>query len=382
MRAAPHDPQHRAQRLLQDAVGAAIARAPDASLAERASEDLDWEAFLALAADNRLVVLARRGLDASRASVPAHVATRMGEYQNATAAWNAANFAVIRELCPALDAAGVAHALMKGPLAQKRLYGDYFVKPSTDVDLLVDAQGYARARDVLEDLGWRLSPLCDTAWWRVFLGEQHFSRSTAPYAAIIDLHFRMQQPGSPAPRRPRDFMRTATATQLGETGVRVFAPEYACLHASMSLVKALMHREAAGGYGADIAAFVRTRDEVAMQRLHDLAREQGLALTLALGLAAASSLFGAHAPGRARNARQPLAGLTDIDLADMVLAPARLEGAWPARTKMLWALMDAKINYPHEVIWSVASEACRQIIALAAPAPEFPAEIPRSTPHA
>jgi len=250
--------------------------------------------------------------------------------------------------------------VLKGPVAQKLIHGDFFSKPSFDVDLLVLPDEYDLASQIIADNGFALARECSSPWWSMFLGEQHFV-SSGLLRSTLDLHYRTQQPGSPGPREGGRFISQSVGVWVGGTQIYTLSRTNSCLLSCMSLSKALMHREPAGSYVSDIATFFIGHRTDELQRLFEEASSQGLRNTLALGLRSAHLLFGIEVGLEKRNERRILKSASDADLMMMILTPHSPEIRWPRRSKMLWDLCDHKAAYPRAICWKIAGDLCRQL---------------------
>jgi hypothetical protein len=318
----------------------------------------DWREVQNLAAKNKLAIFVLRGLKKIAEALPVEFQVALEEHENATIQMNGANLLTLRRMVPTLESHGVHGVVLKGPVAQKMIHGDFFLKPSTDLDLLVFPDDYDTASRLIASNGFELAAECSTPWWSVFLGEQHFF-SKGPSQSTIDLHHRIQQPGSPAPREPELFISQSEYIAVGSIQIRTLSRTNACLLSCMSLAKALIHREPAGGHVCDIAANVgRCRPEEFKQLVDDAGR-QGLRNTLILGLRAADLLLGIQ--GRFESAdADVLRDTSDTDLLRMILYPWSTEIRWPRRSSMLWDLCDAKTTYIQAISWKIGGDLCRQ----------------------
>ncbi len=65
---------------------------------------------------------------------------------------------VLAEVADGLEAAGVRALSIKGPALSARLHGDPAIRPSNDLDFLVDTDGASNARGVLSRLGFVPAP--------------------------------------------------------------------------------------------------------------------------------------------------------------------------------------------------------------------------------
>ncbi|WP_254062796.1 nucleotidyltransferase family protein [Caulobacter sp. S45] len=316
------------------------------------------EALGDLLRHNRLAVLMARGL-ARDMTLPDRLKTIVAESRTLALQFNSRNLLTIRTLAPMLSAASIPFVVIKGPLAQQLAYGDFFAKPSSDVDVLVSNEVFVSARNCVLGAGYELPEPCASPWWRIFLGEQHLLTDNVSLATV-DLHHRTQQPGCPTPRRPALFLTEPHLVRLGEIEVPILSKINAILLACVSVAKALVHREPAGGYAADIAAQLLALSPLELQGLFVAAIEQRLSSTLHLGLRAAALMFGICVQFP-KTPRVVLDAISDRGLLSMLLTPAADDVGWPKRRALLWALCDAKFQYPVEVGWALSSEICRRI---------------------
>jgi hypothetical protein len=128
-------------------------------------------------------------------------------YRRRTMSMNAACIGDSIAIARVLRDSRVDFVFLKGPLQQHLLYGDHFMKPSGDVDILVSPASFAKARQALRTIGYEVAGKSRSVWWVRFLGEQHMVREDGARASTVDLHHRLQQPGSPSPRDIDGFLR-------------------------------------------------------------------------------------------------------------------------------------------------------------------------------
>src|SRR5207253_1678920 len=92
----------------------------------------------------------------------------------------------LAEALEAFDEAEIRVASLKGPILAQRIYPADVVRPSTDLDLLVQAQDVYRAAAVLERLGYRGASGPAERYYREHHHHLHFHRPEGP---LIELHF-------------------------------------------------------------------------------------------------------------------------------------------------------------------------------------------------
>jgi hypothetical protein len=317
-------------------------------------EGVNWRELGKVAARNKMAAFLLRGLDRRVGDVPPEFWTALEKQHEATVHVNTRNLMTLRLLVPALGAHRVDGVVFKGPCAQRLVHGDFFMKPSSDVDLLVSGRNFDKVGRILADSGFAVAEECMSPWWKLFLGEQHFL-TTNPTLMPIDLHYRTQQPGCPAPRRADAFLSGSVTVMVGGMKVPTLSRTNSTLLSCMSLVKALVHREPAGGHVCDIAAGVAGHSPAEMARLVEDADRQGLRNTLALGLRSARLLLGL--PTRLEGDHVVLR-VSNADLLGMILRPWSSDIVWRRRSRTLWDLCDNEVTYLKEICWKVAGELC------------------------
>jgi hypothetical protein len=280
--------------------------------------------------------------------------------QRQTASMNGANLLTIRHVVTRLKEAGVTAAVFKGPASQHRAYGQFFVRASSDVDLLVRRSDFNAVRRTLEAGGHKLAPECRSLWWTNFLGEQHF-KPTIPGLLTVDLHHKLQQPGCPAPRNVDAFMEDLDTVAVGTVAVPILSRVHVVLVTAINLVKALSHREPAGGYASDLAALLLKFDANEFDKLETAARAQGLRNTLHLALRSIRVLFGLVPPYAPSVGDDVLEEVSDVLFAELVMRPDTPGILWPKRRTLLWALCDRKSDYLGELARAATSEVARRI---------------------
>jgi hypothetical protein len=347
-------------QLILRAVRSCILQETDGSLGDACSFGVNWANVIEVSSHNRLGVLLLRGLNRNAIGIPLPHRAAMEKYQLAAVRTNAVNLVTLRHVIPKLESGGVKSIVLKGPVAQKLIHGDFFSKPSFDVDLLVSPAEYEFASQLIVSNGFALARECSSPWWRVFLGEQHFF-SSGPLQSTLDLHYRTQQPGSPGPRENGRFIAQSVGVFVGGMHIYTLSRENSCLLSCMSLCKALIHREPAGGHVCDIAAFFKCHQTEQLKRLFEEASGQGLRNTLALGLRAAYLLFGIKVELDEIAEKKMLRSTSDADLMMMILSPHAPAIRWPRRSKMLWDLCDDKSAYPRAISWKIGGDICRQL---------------------
>ncbi|QKC80448.1 nucleotidyltransferase family protein [Mesorhizobium sp. NZP2077] len=283
-------------------------------------------------------------------------------YRRRTVSMNAACLMDSMEIHQALRDRQFDFVFLKGPFQQHLLYDDHFMKPSGDVDILVSSAGFSKARDALRSIGYEVAGKSRSVWWVRFLGEQHMIRGNGPKSSTVDLHYRLQQPGSPSPRDADGFLRRKRLVEITGTEVPFTSVADTLMLSCISVAKALFNREPCAGYVCDIRASANRLDETDQQRVLDAAVSQGLDDTLLLGLRAADVLLGGTGTLLSERAKPILSRIGNEDLLNMVIAPWLSSLRWPQRRTVLWELCGrAPVRYLAEAGWAASADISRRI---------------------
>lgn len=193
----------------------------------------DWGALVSSAqahgVDGVLVAGARNaGL------VPQHpawdVATRR---MRRSTIWRDVLHKTLHDVLASLDAHGIAVVTLKGPVLATRLYDDEVVRPSTDLDLLVEPSSLEQAAVALKPLGYALEGGEIGRFFRNHHHHVHFTHRTLP---TLELHFDAYRGfGTSLAAAPLLARSTSCAAPVWSKA-RVLAPEdeflYLAVHAA------------------------------------------------------------------------------------------------------------------------------------------------------
>ena len=320
---------------------------------------IDWDALIAAAAAGRLLTQVYDGAMICGIDAPPSLRDAARAFRARALLMNSVNLSTIQRVNAALSRSRLPFVLIKGPLQLHGLYGDYFIRPSSDVDLLVDRKDYERAAQALRGLGYQAAERCESRWWRYYLGEQHFLAADKTLATV-DLHHRVQQPGCPAPRELATYIQQASRVALGHASVPVLSGAHACLLTAISFVKAVYHREPSMRYLCDLALMLREKAKADLVRLEQLAESQGVHNLLIFAWRCAADLLPMTLPPLRSLTGYPLLG-RDM-LAAIALTPENAAIEWPKRRQLLWHLCDSSGlfgragQYAHEAFFAAAAE--------------------------
>ena len=334
---------------------------PKASTGDVSPPSLSAAAVADIARLNKVANFVLKALSRAPANErPAELFQWLDTYRRRTVSMNAACIMDSMAINQALRDRQIDFVFLKGPFQQYLLYDDHFMKPSGDVDILVSPAGFSRAREALRSIGYEVAGKSSSVWWVRFLGEQHMIRGNGP--STVDLHYRLQQPGSPSPRDADGFLRRKRLVEITGTEVPFTSVADTLMLSCISVAKALFNREPCAGYVCDIRASANRLDEADQQRVLDAAVSQGLDDTLLLGLRAADVLLGGTGTLLSERAKPILSRIGNEDLLNMVVAPWLSSLRWPQRRTVLWELCGrAPVRYLAEAGWAASADISRRI---------------------
>lgn len=264
----------------------------------------------------------------------------------------------------ALDAAGLVAVVMKGPTQQQQLHGTYFARPSGDLDIITSSRDYRDAMRVLGGIGFRPLGRARSAWWDHFLGEHHLANASARWGTI-DLHHRLQQPGSPQVRHTADVIAAAESMPFRGRSLRVVARRHVPMISALNLVKGLYGRDTGGAaHACDLVVSLRFGEPNRVAAFLDRAGHFGVRGTAILALKIVASSFAMPVAPVEAEIQAMLPEITDDQLRAMVFAPATLD-AWPKRRAILRAACGGPMRFAREAAWAGLSEA---VLRLESPA--------------
>jgi hypothetical protein len=323
---------------------------------------INWSELIHAARLGKLLGLAQWGFDRLGYSAPDEFRQAAAASRYAAFTMNSVNLSTIGKVTSIMMRDNIEFIMYKGPLLQQQLYGDLFLRSSTDIDLLVHSLDFERAGKSLIAHDYVLPPECRSLWWRHFLGEQHFF-SRQKGVATVDLHHRVQQPGAPAPRHMSTFFSCPRWTRVGSWEVPVLSATNTALISAMSLVKAVVLREPAGAYVCDFAKAVLAMDEAGRESLRAQADRQALGETLAFaGYCAATVLRLPMAPFAQQKTDD--FGCLAQNVSPMLFSPRCPDVRRPRLRQFMWELSDGRAfgrklgNYARESVNQTASRLC------------------------
>lgn len=255
----------------------------------------DWRALHDLAERERLLgVIWLRSAAAIRAIAPRKISTEWRRRAVLLGLNVERQLELLATCVEALTAAGVDAVVLKGaPLAQ-RLYGDFTVRPTLDVDLHIPRTERAAAARVLGELGWRRTS-------GVAPEEENFHRTIGGQLFRLEVHSTalddplLHRIEFPVEHAPVTVGRHTLPAQSGR-----YLPAYLAAHLAKHNEKPLL-------WALDFHALWSVLTEAEREEAANVARDVGLARHLQWAIALTRDIDACH--GTLEAARPALAHL-------------------------------------------------------------------------
>lgn len=205
-------------------------------------EAIDWARVVQLATKTKTQFLLLQGFDALSLEVPEEVRARLTELQGLCFQQNMANVASNVRIARILKTHGIETLSVKGVLRSHEVYGRWDIRFAADIDLLVRLRDYRQAGEVLLRNGYWAPVPSSSDWWHHYLGEAPYLPDSAT-GPIVDLHHKLDQPGTPALNDTEALFETAVVREFGGLELSVMEPRAALMLVATSFGKALRQHE-------------------------------------------------------------------------------------------------------------------------------------------
>ncbi len=316
-----------------------------------------------LAVRTRMTTPCARAFARAGSAMPPPLAEAVQVSRARAAISNGRVYGLARIAFPILARAHIAGLAFKGPFQHRQIHGDPFFARSGDLDLLVPRESFTAALKAFEAEGFERREDTST-WWTSALGEVHLVH---PQGGVIDLHYRLQQPGCPPPHDLPQFLDDAVREQVGAAEVAVPSKAHAVLICALNFAKEFAHRRMSARYAYDFSAGLLGMDAEQRRLFAELAQHQRLTGTVSFAAALAGTIFDVELPLCPPLERRALPDWATRDaVLAMVFDPEEPGTIWPRRRAILWAMCSGAgrsqraAEYAREALRMFASEALRR----------------------
>ncbi|WP_373488610.1 nucleotidyltransferase family protein, partial [Blastomonas sp.] len=189
-----------------------------------------------------------------------------------------------------IESAGIKAILFKGPVRSFKVYGRWDARPSSDVDILVHPGEYNSARSALTEAGYSTVSVSDNSWWHKYLGESAFYGPGRSHP-LVDLHNKVQQPGTPAPREIEQFFEQSSIILIGDRTARTLSKNHDLILCIINFAKALRAGSPWIIYAHELMWCMKESSAEDLKALADLAAKNGIGRLLHVTMTLSKQLF-------------------------------------------------------------------------------------------
>lgn len=244
-------------------------------------QQIDWDYVVALAYAHGLLPLLNHHLS-NIDLVPAHVLSRL-KRESVANSQNVLHLVSKQLLIHKLfKEHRIPIAIFKGPLLAQMAYGEMSLRQAGDIDLLINRGDFAQARQLLESLGYEMTPRLTPTQLASHLNnhcEIQFMRDE--WLTVVDLHWDLAPRSFVFGVKADEVMSRRQSVSLAGIAVETFGAEDLLLYQAMHGAKHLWRRLE---WISCLAEWLRATSSIDWDTLIDLAANAHATRILALGL--------------------------------------------------------------------------------------------------
>ena len=261
-----------------------------------ANQPLDFDYLFSKAQAHGLLPLLQKHLTQSASDIlPGHFLSRL---KRETVA-NSQNMLHLLgrqlNLCKLFGENGVPIAIFKGALLSQISYGEIALRAAGDIDALIHPQDFARARQLLESLGYEMNPKLTPRSLDSHLNhhcELQFMRDE--WFTIVDLHWALAPKSFVFKLETDEVMSRLQSVEIAGAKIKTLATEDLILYLSMHGAK---HLWRGLEWISSLGELIRAAESIAWKTIVERAAKAHATRMLALGLHLAERVSEVHIPG-------------------------------------------------------------------------------------
>ena len=260
-------------------------------------KNVEWPLVRRLGYIHGVLPLLYHSLSTCKSSLPEGWRDDIEQHTRVTQIHSAFLVQELGRLVDAFTAHGIRTLALKGPVLAQVAYGNVGLRRYVDLDVLIPAERFSEAQDLLHEIGYRgAQSKQKIQGWRKELhlalsGQWPFVCKNGPF--VIDLHTRLMPPGYSLTADFEPFWARSKNVQIGDVEVRSFAPEdmlvILCFHGVKNQWRALKHV-------VDVAALIQSQPTLDWQSVIERAESTRASRILKLGLQLAYEVVEAPLP--------------------------------------------------------------------------------------
>ena len=267
-----------------------------AELRRLARQPLDFDYLFSKAQTHGLLPLLQKHLATAAADLlPGHFLSRL---KRETVA-NSQNMLHLLgrqlTLCKVFEENGVPIAIFKGALLSQMAYGDVALRAAGDIDALIGLQDFTRAKQLLESLGYEMSPKLTPRSLDSHLNhhcELQFMRDE--WFTIVDLHWALAPKSFVFKLETDEVMSRLQSVEIAGAKIKTLATEDLILYLSMHGAK---HLWRGLEWISSLGEVIRAAESIAWPAVIERAAKAHATRMLALGLHLAERVSDVDIPG-------------------------------------------------------------------------------------
>lgn len=185
-------------------------------------------------------------------------------------------------LCKLFEENGVPIAILKGALLSQMAYGEIALRAAGDIDVLIGPRDFAQARQLLESLGYEMTPKLTPAQLNSHLNhhcELQFMRDD--WFTIVDLHWALAPKSFVFKLETDEVMSRLQSVEIAGAKIKTLATEDLILYLSMHGAK---HLWRGLEWISSLGELIRAAGSIAWPAVIERAAKAHATRMLALGL--------------------------------------------------------------------------------------------------
>jgi hypothetical protein len=282
-----------------------------AELRSLVTQQINWDYLFATAQAHGLLPLLHKHLTATASDlVPGHFLSRLKRESVANSQNVLHLIGKQLRVYKLFKENSISVALFKGPLLAELAYGEISLRQAGDIDVLINREVFERAQQLLESLGYEMSPRLTPAQLASHLNnhcEIQFMRDE--WFTVVDLHWELAPRSFVFNLKTADVMSRLQSVSLAGTEVTTFGAEDLVLYQAMHGAKHLWRRLE---WISALAESLRALPAIDWDVLLDRAATAHATRMLALGLRLVEEFSDVAAPTHVLHAIDPESAMQNM----------------------------------------------------------------------
>ena len=301
-------------RVEHEILFAVARREAGVELRELLKQDVDWEYLFLTAGYHGLIPLLHKHLAADLAPIKTRSRLKLQSVANVQNILHL--HAKQLKLQRLFEDNKIPIAIFKGSVLSQMAYGEIALRQAGDIDVLISRADFQRARQLLESLGYQMTPALTDAQLNSHLAshcEIQFVRDD--WFTVVDLHWALAPKNFVFKLETDDVLSRLQPVSLAGTEIQTLATEDLILYLSMHGAK---HLWRAVEWITSLAELIRAAESITWDTVIQRAENAHATRMLALGLRLVERVSDVKIPAEVLQTVDPAAGIKRM--AETILA--------------------------------------------------------------